>query len=794
MDLVEKLTAVVRRVGLTGRAREYVLEAINNGPSRKVGRFAKDNVAGNYSSDSQGLSIQYESHGAELPFVLRWDYDDEIVGFLDQPPPVEIFKSDKNGRKIRVTYTPDFLVFGLTAIRVVEVKRVSQLERLAQSSPENWEESNGTWCYWPAKVAFDRIGLPFEIGNVSTLSRIETSNLKTLISVASSAIHVDDAIRFAVRNALDESAWLTLAELKKRLGLDSYSCLLQLLNERQIFTDLRECLLTKPDAVAVALSLEIARVAAASTVASPEWSDIQVSTQRVPSKKAAERALENLERVRTKNGRHERRLRARIAEGVANGLTPFQALIWRYKGNTSCRLAPQVVKHLEEHIESSMIKKAFRSPSAAHANYRLNAKASHPHFEPVSRKTYILYTKRLPREIRAGHKGGRRLANVASVASSVLDREIVAVRAFERGCIDHTLLKLFVIVATSGGVHYVRRPWLTSFVDAQSDYWLSFFLSFEAPSRNSLAMIFRNCVREYGRFPEYIHSDRGPELRSVYYQSFLAHLGATPDWNPAAHSRFNSQAERLYQHIQSKYVPSRPGNLIDYDNRRRYSKGYRPEDLAVLQIRQVFDELSEFRSIYNDSLIGVESNTPHKRFMSSLADFPFSGIAVKEDETFLIASSIDLPRSDYKIGPNGDVFINGLHYFHPELRRLQPKKSHVEIRPDPEDPYKIYCKVGEKWVTALSGRHSVFRCSSEFDRWGEAIIVSEGRNVRDFVKDCGAERVAAAVEQFDEKLSGGQSSNVVDFPAQRNHSSERSERFSRARNSELDELESEDKV
>lgn len=794
MDLVERLTAVVRRVGLTGRAREYVLEAINNGPSRKVGQFAKNNVVGNYSSVSQGCSIQFESHGAELPFLLRWDYDDEIVGFLDQPPSVEIFKTDKNGRNIRVTYTPDFLVFRETEIRVVEVKRGSELERLAEITPENWEELSGTWCYRPAKEVFDRIGLPFEIANATALSRIETSNLKTLIRVASSAIHIEDAMRFAVLRALEQSAWLTLAELKTQLGLSSYSCLLQLLHERQIFADLRESLLTKPDAVAVASSPEIAIVAAASIVASSGSNDIQVSTQRVPNRKAAARALKNLERVQSNNGRHERRLRARIAEGAANDLTPFQSLIWRYQGNSSGRLAKQVRKFLEEHIQYSIVEKAFRSPSAAHADYRQKAKEFHPNFNPVSQKTYIRYTRQVPSEIRAGHKGGRRLRNAASAASSVLDREIVAVRAFERGCIDHTLLKLFVIVVTSNGEHYVRRPWLTSFVDSHSDYWMSFFLSFNAPSRNSLAMIIRNCVRAYGRVPEYIHSDRGAELKSVYYQSLLAHLGATPDWNPAAHSRFNSQAELINQHIQSKYIASRPGNILDYDNRRKYSKGYRPQDFAVIRLHELFEELAELRDIYNDSIVGVESNAPADRFMTSQGDFPFSGVPVEQDETFLIASSIDLPTSDYKIGPNGDVFIDGLHYSHPELRRLQPKKSHVEIRPDPEDPYKIYCDVGGKWVTALSGRHSVFRCGSASKRWGEAVTVSEGRYVRDFAKERANERIAAAVDQFDRRRPDGDDGNVVDFPLPKNEQSARAAIFSSIRNSELEELDSEDKM
>ena len=769
-------------------------EALESDPSRLAGEFADGNVAGNYSSPSQGFSVQSECHGAELAFILRWEYDEEIVLYVDQPPPIQITTSDKNGRRIRTWYTPDFLVISRNGVFIVEVKRGKELLKLKTERPSDWVQQSGEWIYVPAREHFGSIGLSHIVANASDLSRVETSNLKALIRVANSETHVGDELRESVRKALDRSAWLSLSELRSRAGAHEYGLLLKMLHEQQICIDITHALLSKPESVIVASTPEIVSAAIESITHDPGHSEIDVLATRVPGRKAAARVLTNLERVRTRNGRHERRLRRRIEEGAKIGLSPFQSLIWKYKGNSNSPLPKSVQKFLQSHIDSEKEEKKFKSGRAAYSDYKRKARKAHPTFEPVTRKTYDRWTSRIDPEEVAESTGGKRAKNAAKAPINVTDREIPATRPFERGCIDHTLLKLFAIVVQSNGRTYVRRPWLTALVDDYSDYWLSFYLSFNRPSRQALAMIFRNCVREYGRVPEFVHSDRGAELRSTFYQSLVAHMRSSADWNPASNSRFNSQAELINLHIQNKWISARPGNLIDYDNRRKYSKGYRPPDLAVLKLYDLFRELSAYMPIYNDTVIGVEEASPSELFERGLSDFQFSGIPVEFDNDFIIASSVETDAADYKIGANGDIFRNGLHFSHPELRRVRPRKSRVELRPDPEDPYKAYVNLGDQWVTALSGRHNVFRTGSDFERWGEAVRVSEGRPVRDFAKDHAGEVVAEELAEFDRRLQDNGESNVVEFPMHKgNPVSEKNALFAQLRDEELAELDSEDK-
>lgn len=552
--------------------------------------------------------------------------------------------------------------------------------------------------------------------------------------------------------------------------------------------------MAKPSSAIVGVSPQAIAAAREAELFAPLSADITVSQRLIPTRKQLERALGNLERVENEVGRQVRRLKEKIRKGEKKGLNPLQSLLWKYTGNPSQKIADEVAKELSLHIEKRFRK--YSSLSAAHADYRNRARKKHPEFEPVTKKTYGRWVERRPLEERAQEKGGKRARNAASPSTSVKDREIRATRAFERGCIDHTLLKLFVVVVSSNGKVFVRRPWLTALVDDYSDYWLSFFLSFQAPSRNSLAMIFRNCVREHGRVPEFVHSDRGADLRSRYYMSLLAHMQSTPDWNPAANSRFNGQVEQLNLQIKQQWLAHRPGNIIDYDNRRGYSKGYRPADYACLKLPDTFEEISAFKDIYNDSVIGVEQCAPAELFEQSLTSYDFSGIPVEFDEEFLIASSVETDASDYAISANGDIHRNDLHFTHPELRRVRPKKTRTELRPDPEDPYRVYCHTGDRWVTALSGRHNVFATGNAFERYGEAVRVAEGRPVRDFAKSLAAEVVAEKASQFDDMIDKRtKDQKVIKFPGQSSSPTQakKSDVFRRLRESDISELESEDR-
>ena len=400
------------------------------------------------------------------------------------------------------------------------------------------------------------------------------------------------------------------------------------------------------------------------------------------------------------------------------------------------------------------------SVHGAWTHYRNSTKDVHPTHQAVSIKTYRRYIEKESVEAVAFARGGKRAGNASALPTAVEHRELKATRPFERASIDHTLLKILAVVVESNGKKYTKKPWLTALVDDYSGYWLSYFLTFRAPSKRSIAMLFRNCVREHGRLPEMVHSDRGADLRSVYYRGLLAHYQVTADWSPAGHSRFNSQVERLNKQIKDQWISKRPGNTLDYTNTRKFSKGHRPQDLAELNLEDLFAEIEAYRQVFNNTVIGNESQQPSGLFQNGIDTFGFSGIPVEFDEKFLLVTAYDTNHSEYKISPSGEIIFGGLHFTHPDLRMLRPKRASTELRIDPEDPYRLYCKVKDNWVTALSSGYKKFRSRSVHERWAEALRVGEGRSLRDKAKQHSHDLKAEKIQRIDNSYLKEPSSEI----------------------------------
>lgn len=62
-----------KRLGLTDKAQAIVAEVRSRHPTRRVGG-GRSNVHGRYPSRKMGVTIQFESHRVELPFVYKLEH------------------------------------------------------------------------------------------------------------------------------------------------------------------------------------------------------------------------------------------------------------------------------------------------------------------------------------------------------------------------------------------------------------------------------------------------------------------------------------------------------------------------------------------------------------------------------------------------------------------------------------------------------------------------------------------------------------------------------------------------
>lgn len=131
-------------------------------PARRV-ESKKNNVSGRYPSKKNGKTIQFESHKVELPFIYELEYDERVLEYFDQPPPIKL-NYKKKAKNLGVMHTPDFFVIYEDKAIWVECKQESELIKLAEKKPERFIlDDSGKWQCPPGEVFAKSYGLHYEV-------------------------------------------------------------------------------------------------------------------------------------------------------------------------------------------------------------------------------------------------------------------------------------------------------------------------------------------------------------------------------------------------------------------------------------------------------------------------------------------------------------------------------------------------------------------------------------------------------------------------------------------------------
>jgi putative transposase len=167
-------------------------------------------------------------------------------------------------------------------------------------------------------------------------------------------------------------------------------------------------------------------------------------------------------------------------------------------------------------------------------------------------------------------------------------------------------------------MEYAMRPWLTVLRDIYSGFPLALWLRLSAPSKRSVALILRQCVRLHGRLPEGIVLDNGSDFRSVYLSALAAHCGFSLIFRPVGHPRYGAEAERLFGQYKTLWLAARSGNLVNLKEVRSVSGSHRPEAVATMSLFDMWQDVSTFadwlKGYAPDSALG----SPAERMRSGL--------------------------------------------------------------------------------------------------------------------------------------------------------------------------------
>lgn len=243
----EQILQYCTDLDLPERTQALLKEIIDGRPVRNV-KSGRSNVTAHFPSQKDGLSVQAESHTVELVFVHEYEYDKDVLGFLDQPYTMTLRYVAQNGRRVGVPHTPDFLVFRKHAIGFEECKPEAELIKLAKEKPNRYiRTEDGGWCCPPAEEWTSQYGFYYRVRSSAEINPIRHRNIVFLRDYLDPGCppantEIADAILAQVRLV----PGITLKKLIEAFNGEASDDIYKLIAQRAIFADLDQFPLGNP--------------------------------------------------------------------------------------------------------------------------------------------------------------------------------------------------------------------------------------------------------------------------------------------------------------------------------------------------------------------------------------------------------------------------------------------------------------------------------------------------------------------------------------------------------------------
>jgi putative transposase len=246
---------------LNEQAKKQIEQIRSSEPSRRVGG-GRNNVCGRYPSQKMGVTIQFESHRNELAHIYQLEYDENVLEYYDQPPPIFLDYLSKNGRRNYHRHTPDTFVIRKDSAGWEEYKTEKELIKKSQESPNRWQKTqDDKWLCPPGSEVASQLGLYYIVRSSSEINSIFLRNFIWLSDYFYSRkqLSVADEVIKNIRTLISQTAEITLAQIIKQ-EIASIDDLNILIATNQVYVDLQSAFLGQPEQVRIYLDSEEALI------------------------------------------------------------------------------------------------------------------------------------------------------------------------------------------------------------------------------------------------------------------------------------------------------------------------------------------------------------------------------------------------------------------------------------------------------------------------------------------------------------------------------------------------------
>ena len=286
-------------------------------------------------------------------------------------------------------------------------------------------------------------------------------------------------------------------------------------------------------------------------------------------------------------------------------------------------------------------------------------------------------------------------------------------RPFEIVHIDHTELDVELVCSRTG--RNLGRPWATFVVDANSRRLLVVYVTFDKPSYRTCMMVLRECVRLYGRLPQFTVVDNAPEFRCVYFQTLLARYGCAIKYRPKAQSKAGAVLERLFGTTNTQFIHNLAGNTQIMKNVREATKSVNPKNLALWTLNDLYEKLCQYaHEVYNTidhPMLGVTPEQAYAAGKKQTGERDDSKIPYDEDFRMMTMPTTD--KGTAKVLPGKGIKINNIFYDSDAFLNPDVENKQTLVRYDPFNMGVAYALVLRRWVQCFSEHYATFSGRSE---------------------------------------------------------------------------------
>ncbi len=278
--------------------------------------------------------------------------------------------------------------------------------------------------------------------------------------------------------------------------------------------------------------------------------------------------------------------------------------------------------------------------------------------------------------------------------------------------LDHTELDIELVSARTG--RPLGKPWVTFLTDAFSRRLLTVYLTFDPPSYRSCMMALRECVSRYGRLPQTIVVDGGPDFQSTYFETLVTYYGCEKKTRPWAKPRYGSVIERLFGTANTQFIYNLTGNTQIMKQVRQVTKSIAPREQAVWTLGDLYAYLCIWAyDVYDQQVHPALGMCPRDAFKKGMVLGGTREHLQGLYDDFRFVSLATTPKKTAKVTPGRGVKINYVYYNAKAFNVREVENQQVPVRYDPFDLGTAYAYVRGRWVQARSEHYLQLQGHSE---------------------------------------------------------------------------------